>query len=489
MAEKHFVRELFRQWRPNAAASSFRGVLTKGTYEQQYYYSTATATNGENCEKEKNYNQWLILPPFTPTADGSSIGKELYGRPADTNTTALKWILKCCPHLPRCLVQKLFRLRQIGAKDLMDIGDKIFLPKSVDGKSPSKTVENQSFSNEEEMKFIHSLELYKGGLGIKSSLDELAAKYLRYDYSESPRLVHRLDRDSSGILVMGRTQLSTTILHSIFREKTFGASNDVPGSDRILQKKYYALVIGSPRRREGLISVPLMKVVVDNGKSERITVVDNNHTLSVQHSATEYRLRVHCAEVLGTPIVGDYKYGWQAHKKLGQYFDSASDLKRDDKMTQVKHNIIGLELENGSISDKQPFLHLHCKKMILPNISLALQRGRIISTKWKALGRCSFAGTHAKKLGFTELALFSSIRRKASYSHVEAILIRKIVFGHLWLNLLYCCTWCSYMPGSAGPMNLPTVGTGERTKTTPIGYRNRVVLSKKGNTASHEKMN
>lgn len=42
--------------------------------------------------------------------------------------------------------------------------------------------------------------------------------------------VHRLDRDSSGILVMGRTQLSTTVLHSIFREKTFGASNDVCNS-------------------------------------------------------------------------------------------------------------------------------------------------------------------------------------------------------------------------------------------------------------------
>lgn len=39
--------------------------------------------------------------------------------------------------------------------------------------------------------------------------------------------VHRLDRDSSGILVMGRTQTSTTVLHSIFREKTFAASNDV----------------------------------------------------------------------------------------------------------------------------------------------------------------------------------------------------------------------------------------------------------------------
>ncbi|GFP92161.1 rna pseudouridine synthase 4 mitochondrial [Phtheirospermum japonicum] len=409
MADRLLVRQLLRRWRRGAAASSF---INSGTDKQQYYYATAT------CEKEKNCNQWLILPPFTPAADGVSIGKKLHGLQADANMTAIKWILKCCPHLPRSLVQKLFRLRQIrkegsnteskeqrpkriGAKDLMGVGEKIFLPKSVDGNLPSKTLENQSLFNEKESELVRSLELYKdpaiivinkppgmpvqGGLGIKTSLDELAAKYLRYDYSESPRLVHRLDRDSSGILVMGRTQLSATILHSIFREKTFGASNDVPGSDKTLQKKYYALVIGSPRRREGLISVPLMKVVVDNGKSERITVVDNSHTLSVQHSVTEYRviassscgytwlelspltgrkhqLRVHCAEVLGTPIVGDYKYGWQAHRKLGQFMDSAST-----------------ELESGSVSDKQPFLHLHCKEMILPDISLVLQRGGIVS--------------------------------------------------------------------------------------------------------------
>ncbi|KAL0387045.1 UNVERIFIED_CONTAM: RNA pseudouridine synthase 4, mitochondrial [Sesamum radiatum] len=387
--------------------------------------------------------------------------------------TALKWIIKCCPHLPRSLVQKLFRLRQvrkecsnietkeqrprrIGAKDLMDIGDRIFLPKSVDGKSPSTTAASQSFSDEEELKLVQSLELYKdpaiivinkppgmpvqGGIGIKRSLDELAAKYLKYDYTESPRLVHRLDRDSSGILVMGRTQLTTAILHSIFREKTFGASDDVPDSKRILQKRYWALVIGSPRRREGCISVPLGKVVIDNGKSERITVVDNTNTLSAQHAVTEYRvivssprgytwlellpltgrkhqvwilimndscsincafsfnhyvtqankdietgslpspliveqLRVHCAEVLGTPIVGDYKYGWQAHKKLGSRLGYASELRWHNKISEVQHDTVEFNLEIGSVSDKQVSLHLHCKEMILPNISLALQHG------------------------------------------------------------------------------------------------------------------
>lgn len=104
---------------------------------------------------------------------------------------------------------------------------------------------------------------------------------------------------------MGRTQTSATVLHSIFREKTFGASNDVSkcplflcwclflegsmhghqvarllvllhvnlphaciclkvidDAKRILQRRYWALVIGSPRQRRGLISAPLGKVRV-----------------------------------------------------------------------------------------------------------------------------------------------------------------------------------------------------------------------------------
>ncbi|KAL1544303.1 RNA pseudouridine synthase 4, mitochondrial-like [Salvia divinorum] len=427
MAERLLLRQIIRRWRPNTAAPSCKITSTKAACERKCFYTAAS--DGENYEKEKN-NQWLILPPFKPAPDASSIGKKLYGRPDETNATALKWILKCCPHLPSSLVHKLFRLRQvrkecssagskdqrprrIGAKDLMDIGDRICLPKSVGEKSHPTAEENQSFSSEER-KFVQSLELYKdsaiivinkppgmpvqGGVGIRRSLDELAAKYLRYDYMEPPRLVHRLDRDSSGILVMGRTQLSTTVLHSVFREKTIGASNNVLGSKRILHKRYWALVIGSPRRRQGSVSVPLIKVVVDNGKSERITVADNSNRLSGQHAVTDYRviasspsgytwielspltgrkhqLRVHCAEVLGTPIVGDYKYGRQAHKKLGHYLESASDnLKLGDMPSEVEKDT---ELESGRISDEQFPLHLHCKEMVVPDISVVLQHGNI----------------------------------------------------------------------------------------------------------------
>lgn len=210
--------------------------------------------------------------------------------------------------------------------------------------------------------------------------------------------MHRLDRDSSGILVMGRTQLSTTILHSIFREKTSGASTeDLEEKKEMLQRKYWALVFGSPRRRQGNISLPLGKVVMDDGKSERITVVDNADNMPSQHAITEYRvigssshgytwlelcprtgrkhqLRVHCAEVLGTPIVGDYKYGWQAHRKYFPFSDLEENL--DEKPVKGKKLPFGLDLEHGSVSDKRPKLHLHCKEMTLPNVSLAIDRAQ-----------------------------------------------------------------------------------------------------------------
>lgn len=414
------------------------------------YHNVQAKNNSTKVEDEKNENKkgkWLTLPPFNMTVNGASLGRDIVGRRKSTDegeastTTALKWVMRCCPQLPRSLVQKLFRLRQVRretsegsnsdqdvqapgcrikrvlAKDSMKCGDTIYLPITVQA-LPTEKVE--CICSEEELKFLHDLVLYKdsailvinkppgmpvqGGIGIKTSLDELAGTYLRHDFSEPPRLVHRLDRDSSGILVLGRTQLSATVLHSVFREKTIGASNiDLKSEKRFLQRKYWALVLGTPRRPQGLISVPLGKVVMDDGRSERITVVENVSTMSSQHAITEYRvlessnhgltwlelspltgrkhqIRVHCAEVLGTPIVGDYKYGWQAHKKWNQL--SSSNLEEKVEVCKRKSHPFGLDLESGSISDKQPNLHLHCKKMVLPNVSSALDRARISSSDY-----------------------------------------------------------------------------------------------------------
>ncbi|GMJ05588.1 hypothetical protein like AT3G19440 [Hibiscus trionum] len=421
------------------------GLIITAIHQLRSHYSSTSelSTRDVGNGETKRESKWFTLPPFAKTINASELGAKLAGKshlksPSTAasayETTALKWVLKCCPKLPRNLVQKLFRLRQvrkesitmevsddgcrventqvkrIGAKDSLNVGDRILLPISV-GEFPEEKQEHGR--TDEESNFIRSLELYKdpaiivlnkppgmpvqGGIGIKWSLDDLAAAWLCYDYSEPPRLVHRLDRDCSGILVMGRTQTSAAILHSIFREESLGASkHDFDNEKRVLRKRYWALVIGSPRRPKGTISAPLQKVVVDDGKSDRITVFDNYKIMSSQHAITEYRviktsphgytwlelspltgrkhqIRVHCAEVLGTPIVGDYKYGWQAHRRLQNLAES--DLRKNLNKKASKENMLpfGLDMESGSISDKRLHLHLHCREMILPNVSKALE--------------------------------------------------------------------------------------------------------------------
>ncbi|XP_057963538.1 RNA pseudouridine synthase 4, mitochondrial [Malania oleifera] len=440
MPDAVVLRSAFLRW-PKAAAGV--RLCISAFIERRCHYAASPSADASSDEpksrKVKNKGEWFTLPPFAPTVNASALGRSLAVRHTDprgdtstaTATTALKWVLRCCPQLPRSLVQKLFRLRQVrressntrsdaaqanecrlrrvAAKDPMNSGDRIFLPITV---QETPTEKSELPCKEEEINFIRSLVLYKdpaiivlnkppgmpvqGGIGIKRSLDELAACCLRYEYSEPPRLVHRLDRDSSGILVMGRTRTSAAVLHSVFHEKTFEASKDDFGSNtRILQKRYLALVIGSPKLPRGLISAPLGKVVVDSGKSERITIIGNDRPVSSQHAITEYQviesshgctwlelsprtgrkhqLRVHCAEVLGTPIVGDYKYGWQAHEKLKHFHSNNLEDNSNEMSPKGKTFAFGLHVENGSISEKHPHLHLHCKQMVLPNVSLALQ--------------------------------------------------------------------------------------------------------------------
>ena len=94
-------------------------------FSSTYTYSTATSSlKGGGGEEEavqrerKGKGQWLKLPPYSSSINPSLVGKAISRRSlvSDTSTTALKWVLQCCPHLPRSLVQKLFRLRQVGSQ-------------------------------------------------------------------------------------------------------------------------------------------------------------------------------------------------------------------------------------------------------------------------------------------------------------------------------------------------------------------------------------
>ncbi|KAF0921302.1 hypothetical protein E2562_003106 [Oryza meyeriana var. granulata] len=291
--------------------------------------------DGDGEAGERSKNPWVQLPPFAPL-DAVAAARAISrggcgGVGAGANATAIRWVRRCCPHLPTSLVQKLFRLRKVkknivtaetssadasaeqhrlrrvSAKDQLMPGDILFLP--VNLKESSVAEKSRKFDNRNEIDFLRSIEIYKdeaiivvnkppgmpvqGGVGIKNSIDVLASIF-EENSSDAPRLVHRLDRDCSGVLVLGRNQLSTTMLHAIFREKTADALAD--GTQQVLQRKYVALVIGTPRHPKGLLSAPLAKVPVQDGKSERLTVRASSNAASVQDALTEYRVIESCPQ-------------------------------------------------------------------------------------------------------------------------------------------------------------------------------------------------
>ena len=167
----------------------------------------------------------------------------------------------------------------------------------------------------------------QGGSKTVRHLDAML-EALRFGRAERPRLVHRLDKDTSGVLLLARSANAAARLSAAFRK---GA----------VQKLYWALVLGVPRPARGLIEVPLAKrarqsgerVVVDQGGKAAATaysVIDaagrRMAWLALRpQSGRTHQLRVHCA-ALGTPILGDGKYGGPAASLPGMAVDEGLHL-------------------------------------------------------------------------------------------------------------------------------------------------------------------
>ncbi len=151
----------------------------------------------------------------------------------------------------------------------------------------------------------------QGGTGVSRHLDAMLDA-LQFDAAERPRLVHRLDRDTSGVLVLARNAFAATKLADAFR-------------GRDAQKTYWALVVGVPKTQSGRISSEIAKrgapgrerMEDADGDGKRaitdyavIEVAGKEVAWLELHPRTgrTHQLRVHC-KTLGTPILGDGKYG------------------------------------------------------------------------------------------------------------------------------------------------------------------------------------
>ena len=142
---------------------------------------------------------------------------------------------------------------------------------------------------------------------------------LRFGSDERPRLVHRLDKDTSGVLLIARTAVAAAFFTRAFRDKT-------------TRKTYWAIVAGCPRLRQGKIDLALAKgagggrerVRADDDGKDAVTyytVIDNagdraSWLALLPLTGRTHQLRAHCAAI-GTPILGDGKYGGAAAHTLG----------------------------------------------------------------------------------------------------------------------------------------------------------------------------
>lgn len=188
----------------------------------------------------------------------------------------------------------------------------------------------------------------QGGPGIRKHVDGML-EALRFGLEHRPRLVHRLDRDTSGVLLVARTPGVAAKLAAAFRS-------------RDMEKIYWAVVTGRPVPVEGRIDAPLVRL--DGFRGERTAIAGPDDAdparaitdyLTLDHAARKlawlelrpltgrtHQLRVHCA-ALGAAILGDEPYGI---------------MKYDD--TGVRRNAALVE----GLSDA---LHLHARRLVLPH--------------------------------------------------------------------------------------------------------------------------
>ncbi len=285
-----------------------------------------------------------------------------------------RWFRRRFPHIPQGRIEKMCRKGEIRVDGgrvktatRLEEGQLVRVPPLPDSAAP--VVEKPKVS-EADAKLIRDAVIWKddyiialnkppglptqGGSKQTRHVDGLA-EALKFGFDEKPRLVHRLDKDTSGVLILARTRAIAGALTEAFRS-------------RETRKIYWAAVAGVPQPRMGTVKFGLVKAPGHGakGEGEKMMAVhprDVETTPGAKHATTDYavlsnlgtraswvalvpvtgrthQLRAHMAE-LGHPIVGDGKYGGSGQENLGDGW--------------------GAQL-GGEISRK---LHLHARSLTL----------------------------------------------------------------------------------------------------------------------------
>jgi 23S rRNA pseudouridine955/2504/2580 synthase len=304
-----------------------------------------------------------------------------------------RWLKKNVPELPYVLAQKLMRKGQIrvnGGRVKPDTklsgGQDVRIPPIKARARPEKPE-----LTEKEVDFIKSLVIYQdsdviainkppglatqGGTKVNEHVDGLLDGLTNKE-GVRPRLVHRLDKDTSGVLLLARSAQVARTLGDSFK-------------GRDIKKIYWAIVCPTPEQYEGTIKAPLIKsggtnrerMVVDEEEG-KFAATDYIMLENAHHSAAfmafwprtgrTHQIRVH-AELIGCPIVGDKKY---------------SRLPEQEESHEARRKAEA-DLANMNMADT---LHLHARRLILPHpsgegtLDITAPLSPILAASWKKLG-------------------------------------------------------------------------------------------------------
>lgn len=261
-----------------------------------------------------------------------------------------RWIKRRFPQLSQGMIEKMCRKGEcrveggrVKSSTRLEEGQQVRIPPLPDRAAPPIV---RTSVSEADARMIQSCVIYRddhvialnkppglatqGGSGQTRHVDGLA-EALTFGMEEKPRLVHRLDKDTSGVLLLARTRLSAKALTAAMRH-------------RETRKIYWALVAGVPTPYLGELKYDLVKASGRGagGEGEKMYAVhprDVDNTPGAKRAATLYatlyrvasraawvamepltgrthQLRAHMAEI-GHPIIGDGKYGGSGQENLG----------------------------------------------------------------------------------------------------------------------------------------------------------------------------
>lgn len=248
--------------------------------------------------------------------------------PDDSDVRLDRWFARHFPGLGHGRLEKLLRTgqvrldgRRVKASARLAPGQVVRVPPGVGDEAP-KAQAHRVPPNAADKQWIRQRVIHQdddlvvidkpSGLAVQGgSRQHRHVDRMISAFGREARLVHRLDKDTSGLLVIARNVMAARWLSAAFRGDS-------------ISKIYWAVVVGAPKSDEGLIDQSLSK---QSGRAgERMSVHPGGKTAQTRYRTLDtaaqkaallalepltgrtHQLRVHCA-ALGTPILGDGKYG------------------------------------------------------------------------------------------------------------------------------------------------------------------------------------